>query len=189
MGYALAAEAARSGAEVVLVSGPVALERPPGVQWIKVESAQQMNDAVLARAAAADILIASAAVADYRPIGQAAQKIKKAAQTVVLELERTPDILAQLGELPDKPFVVGFAAETENLEANARNKLAAKKLDMIAANWVGEGRGFEVNENALTVLWHAGKAEIPMMSKTRLAQALIKLIAERYHAKNAIRYE
>jgi phosphopantothenoylcysteine decarboxylase/phosphopantothenate--cysteine ligase len=186
MGYALAAAAAEADAKVTLVSGPVTLEVPPKVQRIEVESAQQMSEAILARAAVTDILIACAAVADYRPIQQAVQKIKKAAQIITLELEKTPDILAQVSELNDKPFMVGFAAETENLEANARDKLKAKKLDMIAANWIGKGRGFHADENALTVLWRAGKAELPIMPKTHLAQALIKLIAERFHVKNSI---
>ncbi len=186
MGYALAAAAAEADAKVTLVSGPVTLEVPPKVQRIEVESAQQMSEATLARAAVTDILIACAAVADYRPIQQAVQQIKKAAQIITLELEKTPDILAQVSELNDKPFMVGFAAETDNLEANARDKLKAKKLDMIAANWIGKGRGFHADENALTVLWRAGKAELPIMPKTHLAQALIKLIAERFHVKNSI---
>lgn len=182
MGYALAVAAAEAGAEVTLISGPVALEAPPGVRLVEVESAQQMGEATLARAAGMDILIACAAVADYRPVKQSVQKIKKTAQAVTLELERTPDILTQLGTLPDKLFVIGFAAETEDLEANARDKLEAKNLAMIAANWVGEGRGFATDENALTVLWHGGKAELPRMPKTQLAQALIELIAEHYSA-------
>lgn len=186
MGYALAAAAAEVGAEVTLVSGPVALEPPPRVQRIEVESAQQMRDATLACAAATNILIGCAAVADYRPAQQAAQKIKKTTQLIALELEKTPDILEQVSQLAKRPFMVGFAAETEDLEANARDKLEAKRLDMIAANWIGEGRGFGADENALTVLWRGGKAVLSTMPKTHLAQALIRIIAERYHAKNSI---
>jgi phosphopantothenoylcysteine decarboxylase/phosphopantothenate--cysteine ligase len=185
MGYALAAAAAEAGAQVMLISGPVALDAPPEVQRFQVESAQQMCNATLTRATAADILIACAAVADYRPIKQAEQKIKKTDQNLTLELERTPDILEQLGKLADKPFLVGFAAETEHLEANAEHKLKVKGLDMIAANKVEEGQGFETDENALTVLWHGGKAELPMTPKIHLARVLIKLIAKHYYAKNS----
>ncbi|ADJ29769.1 bifunctional phosphopantothenoylcysteine decarboxylase/phosphopantothenate--cysteine ligase CoaBC [Nitrosococcus watsonii] len=183
MGYALAAAAAEAGAQVTLISGPVALETPLGVHRIQVESAQQMCDAMLVQVAAMDILIACAAVADYRPVKQATQKIKKTHQGLTLELERTPDIVEQLSNLADKPFIVGFAAETEHLETNASRKLKHKGLDMIAANWVREGQGFEVDDNALTVLWHGGKVDLPRTSKTQLARTFIKLIAEHYHAK------
>lgn len=185
MGYALAAAAAEAGAQVTLISGPVALELPSGVQRVQVESAQQMCDATLSRAAAMDIFIACAAVADYRPARQVAQKIKKISPHLTLELERTPDILEQISKLIDKPFVVGFAAETENLESNARHKLEAKGLNMIAANWIEKGQGFEVDSNALTVLWPSGKVELPMAPKIQLARGLIKLIAEHYHAKDS----
>jgi phosphopantothenoylcysteine decarboxylase/phosphopantothenate--cysteine ligase len=185
MGYALAAAAAEAGAQVTLISGPVALKAPPAVQRFQVESAQQMCNATLTRAVTADILIACAAVTDYRPIKQADQKIKKTAQGLTLELERTPDILEQISKLADKPFLVGFAAETEHLEANARYKLKAKGLDMIAANRVEGGQGFEVDENALTVLWHGGKEELPMAPKIHLARTLIKLIAKHYYAKDS----
>ncbi|QBQ53660.1 bifunctional phosphopantothenoylcysteine decarboxylase/phosphopantothenate--cysteine ligase CoaBC [Nitrosococcus wardiae] len=185
MGYALAAAAAEAGAEVTLISGPVTLEPPPGVQQVQVESAQQMCDATLTRTAATDIFIGCAAVADYRPTRPAAQKIKKGSQGLALELERTPDTLEQISKLADKPFMVGFAAETEHLETNARHKLNSKGLDMIAANWIKAGRGFEVDDNALTVLWHGGKVELPMAPKIYLARGLIKLIAEHYHAKDS----
>ncbi|KFI21370.1 bifunctional phosphopantothenoylcysteine decarboxylase/phosphopantothenate--cysteine ligase CoaBC [Nitrosococcus oceani] len=185
MGYALAAAVAEAGAQVTLISGPVALDVPPGVHRIQVESAQQMCDATLAQVAVMDILIACAAVADYRPTKQAAQKIKKTDQGLTLALERTTDILEQLANLADKPFIVGFAAETERLEINAYRKLKLKGLDMIAANWVQGGQGFEADDNALTVLWPGGKVELPRTSKTQLARALIKLIAEYYHAKGS----
>jgi phosphopantothenoylcysteine decarboxylase / phosphopantothenate---cysteine ligase len=182
MGYALAAAAVRLGAKVTLISGPVALETPQGVRRVEVESAQQMCEATLTHAEATDILIACAAVADYRPIKPAMQKMKKAAPILTLELEKTPDILAQVGQWAARPFIVGFAAETEHLEANARTKLEAKGLDMVVANWIGKGRGAEVDENALTVLWPGGKKELPLMPKTQLAQALMQLIVKCYLA-------
>jgi phosphopantothenoylcysteine decarboxylase/phosphopantothenate--cysteine ligase len=184
MGYALATAAAEAGARVVLISGPVALDAPPGVERFQVESAQQMCTTTLTQATTTDILIGCAAVADYRPAKKAEQKIKKTAHTLILELERTPDILEQVGKLADKPFIVGFAAETEHLEANAERKLKTKGLDMIVANSVKKGQGFEVDENALTVIWPHGKAELPTAPKIHLARALIKLIAKHYHAKN-----
>lgn len=185
MGYALAAAAAEAGARVILISGPVTLKVPLGVKLFQIESAQQMCVSTLAQAAATGILIACAAVADYRPTEQAGQKIKKAAPNLLLELERTPDILEQIGKLADKPFMVGFAAETEHLETHAQHKLTAKGLDMIAANKVERGQGFEMDENALTVLWCDGKVELPRMPKIHLARVLIKLIAKHYHAKNS----
>ncbi|MGR6035797.1 MAG: bifunctional phosphopantothenoylcysteine decarboxylase/phosphopantothenate--cysteine ligase CoaBC [Candidatus Nitrosoglobus sp.] len=185
MGYALAAAAAEAGARVMLISGPVALDAPPGVERFQVESAQQMYTTTLTQATATDILIGCAAVADYRPTKKAEQKIKKAAQNFILELERTPDILERVGKLADKPFIVGFAAETEHLVANAELKLKTKGLDMIVANSVEEGQGFEVDENAVTVIWPSGKTELPMAPKIHLARTLIKLIAKHYHAKNS----
>jgi phosphopantothenoylcysteine decarboxylase / phosphopantothenate---cysteine ligase len=185
MGYAVAAAAAEAGARVVLVSGPGALEAPAGVECIRVESAQEMHDAVLGRAAEADIFVAAAAVADYRPAAPAAHKIKKGAQTLTLALERTPDILAAVAGLTRPPFTVGFAAETERLEEHALAKLSGKALDMIAANRVGEaGSGFEAEENALQVYWTGGARALARAPKPRLARELIALVAERYHEKN-----
>lgn len=185
MGYAVAEAAAEAGAQVVLVSGPVALPAPPRVECVRVESAEEMYRAVMARAGASDIFIAAAAVADYRPRVQAGQKIKKDRQELELVLERTPDILAAVAALPQRPFVVGFAAETERLEEHAHAKRIRKNLDLIAANQVGRpGSGFESDDNALQVYWEGGSATLPLMPKTRLARQLISIIAERYHAKN-----
>lgn len=179
MGYALAEAAREAGARVLLVSGPVALATPRGVERIEVESAAQMFDAVMARIAEVDLFIGAAAVADYRPVELAAQKIKKTAATLTLELERTPDILAAVAAREPRPFVVGFAAETQDVEAHARDKLSRKRLDMIAANDVSAGRGFDVEDNALEVFWADGHASLPQQSKARLARELVALIAGR----------
>ncbi|APO95454.1 bifunctional phosphopantothenoylcysteine decarboxylase/phosphopantothenate--cysteine ligase CoaBC [Xanthomonas vesicatoria] len=183
MGYALAAAAARQGAEVVLVSGPVHQTTPVGVQRIDVRSAAQMRDAVLG-AFPADIYIGAAAVADYTPKRVVSQKIKKTGETLTLELVRTPDILsevaAQTGALK---LVVGFAAETHDVEHYARGKLTAKRLDLIIANQVGiEGGGFESDNNAATAYWQGGERVFPSSSKTQLADQLLALIAERLQA-------
>ena len=184
MGYALAAALQRAGAEVTLVSGPTALAVPAGVTRIAVESAADMHAEVMARARDAAIFVAAAAVADYRPAAPAPAKIKKHAETLSLELVRNPDILADVAKLPaDRPFTVGFAAETDGIEAHAEAKLRDKGLDMIAANLVGAvAGGFEADDNALLVLWNGGRRELPMMPKPALAEALTALIAERYAA-------
>jgi phosphopantothenoylcysteine decarboxylase/phosphopantothenate--cysteine ligase len=185
MGYALAEAAAAAGAEVILVSGPVDLPCPSRVKRIMVESAAEMHAAVMELLSDRDILIAAAAVADYAPSLPAKRKIKKGEATFELHLERTSDIVADVAGLPRRPFVVGFAAETEELESNARSKLETKGLDMVAANQVGDSdRGFESDNNALTVFWRGGGAELPLASKSRVARQLIELIAERYHAQN-----
>ncbi len=182
MGYAVALAAAEAGANVVLISGPVALPAPPRTRRIDVRTAQQMHDAVMAQIGAQDIFIGAAAVADYRVAQAAEQKIKKDGQALQLTLTPTPDILAAVAALPDAPFCVGFAAETEAVAQNARTKLAAKGLDMIAANNVAvDGIGFDADENALTVCWRGGARELPRAPKDRLARELISLIAERYH--------
>ena len=130
--------------------------------------------------------IASAAVADYRPSQRAAQKLKKHAEVLNLELVRTQDILGALAELPNRPFTVGFAAETDHLLDYARDKLQRKKLDMIAANLVGPGRlGFDTADNALLVLWEDGGTELPVLPKPELAGRLVSLITERMHAQTA----
>jgi phosphopantothenoylcysteine decarboxylase/phosphopantothenate--cysteine ligase len=184
MGYALAAAAAEAGARVILVSGPAALDAPPEVTRVSVESAAQMHAAVLERVAQADIFIGAAAVADYTVERPAVHKIKKGSDPWVLRLARTPDILAEVAARARPPFSVGFAAETERLIENARAKRMAKGLDMVAANRVGEGRGFEVADNALEVVWEGGGASLPIAPKERLARQLIALMVERYHAKN-----
>ncbi|MFO1433131.1 MAG: bifunctional phosphopantothenoylcysteine decarboxylase/phosphopantothenate--cysteine ligase CoaBC [Candidatus Competibacteraceae bacterium] len=184
MGFAIAQAAAGAGAEVTLVSGPVSLPTPAGVERIDVASAQEMYDAVMSRALEADIFIATAAVADYRPAVRVEQKIKKDRETLTLELERNPDILATVAALERGPFTVGFAAETQNVLEYAEDKRRRKKLDMIAANQVGiPGSGFESEQNALHVLWEGGEKILPQADKTQLGHDLIALIAERYHAR------
>jgi phosphopantothenoylcysteine decarboxylase/phosphopantothenate--cysteine ligase len=184
MGYALAQAALEAGAEVVLVSGPTALEPPPVAELVRVESAREMYAAVLARVEAAEIFIAAAAVADYTPTAVQPHKIKKGEPLLQLELAKTLDILEAVAKLPKRPFTVGFAAETENLEKYAREKLARKGLDMLAANQVGAGVGFEVEENCLLVLWSGGERYLPKAPKLALARQLVALIAERYAEKN-----
>jgi phosphopantothenoylcysteine decarboxylase/phosphopantothenate--cysteine ligase len=184
MGYAVASAAAEAGARVLLIAGPTTLPDPERVETIHVVSAQEMYDAVHAYLRPCDIFIGVAAVADYRPTQVAKEKIKKSTPRLTLELERTPDILASVAAFTPRPFTVGFAAETENLEANARAKLAAKKLDLVAANPVGQpGLGFNAEDNALLLVDAAGSTTLPAQPKSKLARALIQLIAERYHAR------
>jgi phosphopantothenoylcysteine decarboxylase/phosphopantothenate--cysteine ligase len=179
MGYAVAQAARDAGATVVLVSGPVGIDPPSGVEFVAVESAQQMYDAVHRALAAADIYIGAAAVADYQAPAVAAQKIKKSADKMQLELVRAPDILASVAALTSgRPFVVGFAAETENVEENARAKLTRKRADMIAANRVGDGLAFDCDDNSLLVLWAGGREEIASCGKPELARRLVALVAE-----------
>lgn len=185
MGYALAEVAALLGAEVILVSGPTALSPPAAVETIRVESAEAMYRAVLDRAGAVDVYIGAAAVADYTPVSSAPHKIKKGEATITLSLRKTPDILAAVAGLPVPPFTVGFAAETEALEAHARQKLEDKGLDMVAANRVGPGLGFETDDNALLVCWAGGSADLPKAPKRLLAEQLLRLIQARYHAKHS----
>ncbi len=185
MGFAIAAAAATAGARVTLVSGPVSLDTPPEVERIDVVSAGEMHEAVMARVSAADIFIAAAAVADYRPVSQASSKIKKDRSVLELRLERNPDILAEVAALPDGPFCVGFAAETEDLEANALRKLSRKSLDMVAANRVGAtGPGFESAENSLSLYWQEGSMVLPLAPKEQLAGELMEVVARRYLEKS-----
>lgn len=184
MGYAVAEAAAKAGASVTLISGPTSLEKPRGVECVAVESAAEMQEAVISRIEGCDIFIAAAAVADYRPQEVADKKIKKQAEEISLVLERTTDILAQVAALQSAPFTVGFAAETDRLIDYARDKLERKALDMIAANQVGGGQGFEADDNALSVLWADGEKEIGRAEKIIVARELIEVIAERYHAKS-----
>lgn len=184
MGLAVAAAAAEAGAQVTLVTGPVVLQTPSRVERIDVVTAAEMQQAVLERASAVDIFIAAAAVADYRPQFVAAQKLKKSAEKQVLELVRNPDILATVAALEAAPFTVGFAAETGSVERNARHKLQAKSLDMIAANRVGADLGFDADDNALQVFWEGGSAALEKTRKSRLARQLVALVAERYHHKH-----
>jgi phosphopantothenoylcysteine decarboxylase/phosphopantothenate--cysteine ligase len=185
MGFAVAEALVAQGAEVTLVSGPVALTTPQGVERIDVESALQMRDAVFARLAGQDIFVASAAVADYRPVDPAGHKLKKSQQTLTLTLTRNPDILADVAARPDKPFCVGFAAETRDVAAYAEQKRRAKGVDMIAANEVSASLGFDQDDNALLVLWEGGEANLPRQAKSRLADRLVELIADRFDAQTA----
>jgi phosphopantothenoylcysteine decarboxylase/phosphopantothenate--cysteine ligase len=186
MGYALAREAAAAGAAVTLVSGPTELDRPAGLCFVAVTDASEMHREVMGRVAGCDILIAVAAVADYRCRQSAAQKLKRASGPITLELEPTPDIVAGVKTLPNAPFTVAFAAETENLLTNARHKLLQKAADMVAANDVsGLGVGFEGEDNELIVLWRDGECHLPKGPKGRVAHQLIELIAERYRAQGA----
>jgi phosphopantothenoylcysteine decarboxylase/phosphopantothenate--cysteine ligase len=179
MGFAVAAAAREAGAHVTLVSGPVQLQTPAGITRINVESARDMYAAVHRHVAEADVFIAAAAVADFQPVSVAKQKIKKQGIAMKLELEPAPDIVKSVAEMAKRPFVVGFAAETDDVEENARSKLKRKKLDMIAANQVGDGIAFDCEDNALTVLWPGGKFDIARGPKVEVARALISLIAER----------
>jgi len=156
MGYALAEAALQSGGQVTLVSGPVALIASQSINRVKVETAEQMYQAIISRAADYDIYIGAAAVADYSPVKIATQKIKKTSNALQIELKKTPDILASVAQLASRPgYVVGFAAETNHLEQYAQQKLEQKNLDMIAANWVGKPTGgFDKDDNALEVYWH-----------------------------------
>jgi len=185
MGYAVAEAAAEAGAQVTLISGPVTLTPPARVTTVRVTSAQEMYAAVHERIGSAAIFIGIAAVADYRPASVAEQKIKKSAERLTIELVRNPDILASVATLKPAPFTVGFAAETEHLEAAARAKLAAKGVDLIAANLVGGSEGgFGADENRLLLVDRDGTTELPLASKTQLARTLIQHIADKYHAKN-----
>ncbi|HEY2418554.1 MAG TPA: bifunctional phosphopantothenoylcysteine decarboxylase/phosphopantothenate--cysteine ligase CoaBC [Steroidobacteraceae bacterium] len=181
MGFAMAQALQEQGADVVLVSGPVTLATPLGVRRIDVESCDQMHAAVQRELPGTAIFVATAAVADYRPLQCAPQKIKKTSESLALELTRTVDILAQVSASTPRPFVVGFAAETHSVEQHARAKLMAKNLDLIAANEVGHTKAFDCDHNALLVLWRGGgRVELPSASKCELAQALTQMIVERY---------
>ncbi len=185
MGYALAKAALKAGATVTLVSGPVSLVAPDSVELLQVETAAQMYEAVMAKASDCDIYIGAAAVADYSPTITEPQKIKKQAPQTTIILQKTKDILAAVAGLNTPPFTVGFAAETDNLEIHAQKKLHKKKLDMIAANWVGrEQGGFDSEQNALQVFWKTGQKTLAMMDKIHLAEQLILLCAERFNEKN-----
>ena len=179
MGFAIAAEAARRGAGVMLVAGPVHLPTPEGVTRIDVRSAAQMHRAVMATLPA-DAYIGAAAVADFTPRSYSGAKLKKqpGQETLTLELVRTADILADVAAHADRPaFVAGFAAETHDIERYARAKLESKRVDMICANRVGVlGSGFESDENALQVFWRNGDAALGPAPKPAVAAALLDLI-------------
>jgi phosphopantothenoylcysteine decarboxylase/phosphopantothenate--cysteine ligase len=184
MGFAVAAAAAQAGAMVSLVAGPVSLATPAGVmRRIDVRSAAQMHAAVLEASAQADIYIGAAAVGDYRPLEVSSHKLKKHdGAALTLQLGENPDILASLSAQATHPFLVGFAAETQDVANYAQHKLQRKGLDMIAANQVGEGLGFEAADNALSLYWAGGAVELPRAAKPELARQLIAQVAERYRA-------
>jgi phosphopantothenoylcysteine decarboxylase/phosphopantothenate--cysteine ligase len=169
MGYALATAAQRRGAKVILVSGPTDLPAPEGVDWVPVRTTKQMREAVIERAKEATVIIKAAAVSDYRPVAQSQQKIKRSTgEHLVLELEPTPDILAELGRTKSSQVLVGFAAETENVAQSARKKLANKNADMIVANDVTQaGAGFDTDTNVVT-LYLRNQREIPLPKMTKL---------------------
>jgi phosphopantothenoylcysteine decarboxylase/phosphopantothenate--cysteine ligase len=181
MGYAVASAAVAQGAEVVLVSGPVNLAEPPGVEMRHVETAEEMYSATHDVVGDADIFIAAAAVADYRPVSVAEQKIKKNDESMNIELVQCPDILAAVAKLDRAPFTVGFAAETEKVKDSARAKLNKKGLDMIVANRVGADSGFDRDDNTVSVLWQGGEKNFPTASKLDLAHDLIELVAEHFY--------
>jgi len=185
MGFAVARAAAEAGARVILVAGPVTLPTPAGVERIDVESARAMYEVVHQQLAGTHIFIAAAAVADYQVSSPAPQKLKKRGGTFELRLDPAPDILASVTEQKAHPFAVGFAAETQTLERNAREKLRKKSLDMIAANDVGDGRAFETEDNSLLVMWNGGERELPRAPKLELARALVAIIAERFRETGA----
>ena len=185
MGYALAEAAQTEGATVTLISGPVSLNSHARVNMVKVETAVQMYDEVLQRAGFHDIYIGAAAVADYSPGEIKQKKIKKHTEQTSLILHKNKDILGAVASLKSRPFTVGFAAETDDLERYARGKLERKNLDMIAANWVGKNvGGFEDDKNALQVFWRNGQQAFELMDKNKLARKLIALIAERMNEKS-----
>jgi len=177
MGFAVAEALADAGAEVVLVAGPVHLSASAGIVRIDVETAEQMRENVMAQLPA-DAFVSVAAVADYRPASYSGEKIKRSGECVNLELVPNPDIVREVAALSPKPFVVGFAAETGNLADNARGKRVAKNLDLIAANRVGDGRGFDAFENSLVVYGPGDEWDLGLASKASLAAQLVSIIAE-----------
>jgi phosphopantothenoylcysteine decarboxylase/phosphopantothenate--cysteine ligase len=187
MGFAVARAVADAGAKVTLIAGPVNLPTPPSVERIDVESTQQRFDAAMQRIEGIDIYVGAAAISDYRPATAAAQKIKKSADTFVLEMVKSPDLLATIAALDEGPFTVGFAAETEKLEQHATDKLNRKNLDMIIANLVGENLCFDADDNEVVVLWQDGRQPLPKLSKPELARQLVDVIAGRYRHALATR--
>jgi len=180
MGYAVAAAAAAQGAKVILVSGPVSLTEPAGIELVHVKTAEEMYSATHDRVSDADIFVAAAAVSDYRPTDAAKQKIKKHEETMSIDLVRSKDILASVASLDAAPFTVGFAAETEKVRDYALGKLKDKKLDMIVANRVGDDCGFDCDDNTVEVYWQGGEQAFSKAAKTELAFRIVQLVAERF---------
>ena len=181
MGYCIAENAMLRGADVTLVSGPVSIPEIPCVRTVRVTSAQDMYDSCMEYAPESDIIIKAAAVADYTPAVQADEKIKKSESDLALELKRTKDILASLGEKKRKgQFLCGFSMETENLIENSRKKLAKKNLDMICANSLRTpGAGFGTDTNVVTVITKDSESELPLMSKSETAEKILDMIRSR----------
>ncbi|MCL7744902.1 bifunctional phosphopantothenoylcysteine decarboxylase/phosphopantothenate--cysteine ligase CoaBC [Guyparkeria hydrothermalis] len=186
MGFALAAEAARRGADVTLIAGPSALPTPAGVTRMDVQTAAEMQAAVEA-IETMDLFIGAAAVADYRVADPAGQKLKKQGETMTLELLRNPDILQGVADRAERPFVIGFAAETERLVEHAETKRRAKGMDLICANRVGENLGFDTPDNALLLLWEGGRRDLPKADKTRLAGEVLDTYQQIRQEKHASR--
>jgi len=186
MGYAVADAAAEAGARVTLVSGPTSLDAPFGVERIYVTSAKEMLDAVMQRIRDSQIFIGAAAVSDYAPKDYAEQKLKKSRDSMSIALVKTRDILADVAALDNAPFTVGFAAETNDVETYAKEKLSRKLLDMIAANRVGvPGSGFGSDDNTLTVYWSDGAERLELAPKLQIARRLIGIVADRYREKHS----
>ena len=187
MGYSLAAAAAERGAQVTLVSGPVDLPAPPGLELVRVESAAQMADEVWRRAAGVQVVVMAAAVADYRPAEALSAKLKRGAGDLAIRLVPNPDIIGELGRDKGKRLLVGFAAETDDLVTNARAKLVSKNLDLICANWVDRvGHGFGTDTNALIMIDRmGGVVEVPLQDKRAVAHAVWDRVREMLGAGGA----
>lgn len=183
MGYAVAQAAAEAGANVTLASGPTALPAPEDVRLLTFVTAEQLRKLVLAEAASSDIFVSAAAVADYRFRHVAEDKIKRSGETLRLELEPAPDVLAEVAGTRPRPFIVGFAAETSDVRANAQRKLRNKRTDMVVANRVGWQEGFGDVETELEVFWKDGMADLGRGRKERLARELIRIVGQHYHAQ------
>jgi phosphopantothenoylcysteine decarboxylase/phosphopantothenate--cysteine ligase len=180
MGYALATVARRRGAEVILITGPVALPPPRrDIQWVSVRSAEEMREAVFAHLEGSSVVIKAAAVSDYRPRVASERKIKKGSSEYILALERTKDILEELGRKKGNRILVGFAAETEDVEANAKKKLLEKNLDLIVVNDVTKlGSGFASDTNQVKILYASGQVrDLPLMTKEEVAQFILDDVA------------
>jgi len=185
MGYAIAHAAIRAGAKVTLISGPVNISAPIGCQLIQVTSAEEMHKQALECASKSTTFVACAAVADYRVAEVASEKIKKTNENMHIALVKNHDIVADVAKLTKKPFIVGFAAETQNVEHYARGKLMRKNLDLIAANDVAKaGQGFNSDDNALTLYSAIDKIELPLANKQIIAKQLVSLVNQHYQAKN-----
>ena len=186
MGYALAAAVREAGADVILVSGPVIIPRPAHVDIVDVESAEEMYGAVHERVGEADIFIGVAAVSDYRSENIEAEKIKKSGDGLSLDLVQSRDILASVAAMEERPFTVGFAAETEKLREHALAKMKRKRLDMIVANLVGRDKAFQSDRNAVEVFWPGDMQSLPEDDKRSLARGIVERIVQRYEVAQAV---